>query len=237
MVFAVGAGVLGFHVRSALRAPRSIPARLASPAGIVLMFVVATVLGLIVFGLIGNIYDRYFWPVVPTLAALMLIPPLVEERVVDVHQTTVEDGDERRSGVARPIGAIPTVTALALILLLGGMGLSFLLNSAAFDRARWSAGERLVDLGIPAESIDAGYEWVGYHATGLASFAHPVPAPTSWEGLFPSFRLCGFVAATPQNVPGARLVEVDLHAYRLLLFAGTDETLYLYRVEGRQCEG
>jgi Dolichyl-phosphate-mannose-protein mannosyltransferase len=235
LVFAVAAGILGFHVRKTMRAPRAVPARLASPAGIVLMFVVATVLGLIVFGLIGNIYDRYFWPVVPTLAALMLIPPLVEERVVDVHQTTVEDGDERRSGVARPIDAIPTITALTLIVLLGGIGLSFLLNSAAFDSARWRAGERLVHLGVRAESIDAGFEWVGYHATGLASFAHPVPAPTLWEGLFPSFRLCGFVAATPQSLPGARLVAVDLHAYRLLLFAGPDETLYLYRVDGPRC--
>jgi Dolichyl-phosphate-mannose-protein mannosyltransferase len=234
IVFAVGAGILGFHVRRALRAPRAVPARLASPAGIVLMFAVATVLGLIVFGLIVNIFDRYLWPVVPMLAALMLIPPLAQGRSLDLIERSVEDG-ERRKRVGGSIRAIPLITVSALILLLGGIGLSFLLNSAAFDRARWSAGERLVALGVPAESVDAGYEWVGYHATGPASFA--VPALTWWEGIFPSFRLCGFVAATPQNVPGARLVEVDLHAYRLLLFAGTDETLYLYRVEGRQCEG
>jgi len=232
-VFAVGAGILGFHVRRALRAPRAVPARLASPAGIVLMFAVATVLGLIVFGLIVNIFDRYLWPVVPMLAALMLIPPLAQGRSLDLIERSVEDG-ERRTRVGRSIRAIPMITMSALILLLGGIGLSFLLNSAAFDRARWSAGERLVAMGVPAESIDAGYEWVGYHATGPASFA--VPALTWWEGMFPSFRLCGFVATTSQNLPGARLVEVDLHAYRLLLFAGQDETLYLYRVEGPQCE-
>ena len=236
VLVAVGAGVFGFHVRRALRAPRSIPVRLASPAGILLMFSVATAMGLIVFGLIGTIFDRYLWPLVPTLASLMLMRPLGQQRGVDFRESVVDEVDGQRSGVARPIGVIPAVTAAALILLLGGMGLSLMLNSAAFDPARWSAAERLVDLGVPAESIDAGIEWVGYHATSPMEYAHPVPAATWWEALWPSFRLCGFVATTPQNLPGARLVEVDLHAYRLLLFAGQDETLYLYRVEGPQCE-
>jgi hypothetical protein len=234
VVFAVGAGVLGFHVRRALRAPRSIPIRLASPAGIVLMFSVATALGLIVYWLIGSIFDRYLWPLVPTLAGLMLMRPLGQERGVEFDQPSVEIHSGRPSGGARPVGVIPVVTTAALILVLGGMGLSLMLNSDAFDSARWSAGERLVDLGIPAESIDAGYEWVGYHATGPAG-TDLVPAATWYEEMWPSFRLCGFVSTVQQDVPGAQPLEIDFHAYRLLLFAGPDEWLYLYRVAGPQC--
>ena len=79
VVVAVGAGILGYHARRALQTPRSIPGRLASPAGIVLMFCVAIGVGLVVFGLIGTMFDRYLWPLVPTLAGLLLMRPLEQE--------------------------------------------------------------------------------------------------------------------------------------------------------------
>jgi hypothetical protein len=224
-VFAVGAGVLGFHVRRAFRTPRSIPSRLASPAGIVLMFCVATSLGLVVFGLTGTMFDRYLWPLVPTLAGLLLMRPLEQQQAMPL-ETVAEP---------RRLGPLPVTATVALLIVLVAVGLPLMLNSAAFDRARWSAAQRLVDIGVPAESIDAGIEWVGYHATTRTDFAHQVPAPTWWEGLWPSFRLCGYVATGPQVLPGARLQKIDLHAYRLMLLVGDDEPLYLYRMTDPRC--
>jgi nitrate reductase NapE component len=56
-----------------------------------------------------------------------------------------------------------------------------LLDSAAYNRARWDAGERAVADGVPANAIDAGFEWVGYHhrgAIGRRSWTGPgAPAP------------------------------------------------------------
>ena len=88
VVFAVGAGIVGFHARRALGSPRGVAGRLASPAGIVLMFCVAMSVGLVAFGLTGTMYDRYLWPLVPTLAGLLLMRPLEQEMIARAR-----DGD------------------------------------------------------------------------------------------------------------------------------------------------
>jgi hypothetical protein len=36
-------------------------------------------------------------------------------------------------------------------------------DSARFDAIRWAAGERAVDLGYPADRVDAGFEWRNVH--------------------------------------------------------------------------
>lgn len=88
---------------------------------------------------------------------------------------------------------------------------------------------------MPRESVDAGFEWVGFHAPGLATVATPVRALTWWEAYWPEFHLCGFVASQPQDYPGAKLVAIDTAAYRVFLFAGLEEPLYTYRIEGGCC--
>ena len=107
------------------------------------------------------------------------------------------------------------------------------LNSHAFDTARWRAGEAFVADRVPARSIDAGYEWMGTYAPGLAQFSErPIGGTglTWYSGLWPEFRLCAFVSSIPVSVPGADLVRVDQAAYRLLLVGGPDSALYSYRV-------
>ena len=109
-----------------------------------------------------------------------------------------------------------------------------MLNSAAFDAARWHAGEEMVALGLSADSIDAGYEWVGQHATTVEDGVG-TSRMNWWQGLWSKFHLCGLVASTPENLPNAKLVRIDLHAYKLLLFAGDDAPLYFYRVVDGVC--
>jgi hypothetical protein len=43
------------------------------------------------------------------------------------------------------------------------LGLWWTGDSAAFDAARWQAGQRAVALGYPADRIDAGFEWRNAH--------------------------------------------------------------------------
>ena len=43
----------------------------------------------------------------------------------------------------------------------GDSSLVLLLNAAAFDAARWRMGDEAVRLGFAAETVDAGFEWVG----------------------------------------------------------------------------
>jgi hypothetical protein len=108
-----------------------------------------------------------------------------------------------------------------------------MLNSHAFDAGRWQAGEKLVGLGVSAATIDAGYEWVGFHAETPANAAQPVPARTWYEGWWAGFTPCGLVSSLPLTDAGAELVGTS--EYALNLVAGPPQTLYLYRLAGPGC--
>ena len=127
------------------------------------------------------------------------------------------------------------MTVGSRVAILSVTAIMFLLNSAAFDSARWRAGEALVRQGIPAATIDAGFEWVGYHAQEPAHMANRQPTPDWWVQLFPSFTTCGFVSSSPQFLAGARLISTEPVSYRLLLFTGLEQRLYLYRIDGPGC--
>jgi hypothetical protein len=43
------------------------------------------------------------------------------------------------------------------------LGLVWTIDSSRFDAARWAAGERAVQLGYPADRVDAGFEWRNVH--------------------------------------------------------------------------
>ncbi len=62
-----------------------------------------------------------------------------------------------------------------------------------------------------------------------------VGPPDWWVQLFPSFRTCGVVSSAPLALAGARLISTEPVSYRLLLFTGLDQPLYLYRVDGPGC--
>ena len=227
VVPAIGAGILGWYLRRGLKRPVAILPALASPAGVLAIFLAGTTLGLVWFGFNLWIYDRYFWVLVPPLAALLMFRPELPEGAMAPTPAAAALPARRSSA---PLAGV----AGLLVVVLGAMSLVFLLNSAAFDAARWRAGQEMVDLGIPADAIDAGYEWVGQHAT-TAEDGYGANRMNWWQGLWSQFHLCGLVASTPQNVPNARLVRIDLHAYKLLLFAGDDAPLYFYRVADAGC--
>jgi hypothetical protein len=172
--------------------------------------------GLIAFGLVASMFDRYLWPLVVPVSALLLQQPLVPERAVI-----------RRLGVSF---ASLSMTALA------ATSLALLLNSDAFGVARWRMGELAVARGLARDTVDAGMEWVGYHATGTAEVGATASTTEMWyDAWWPSFRLFAIVSSSLLDVRGFRLEYADIDAYRLLLFDGPQEGLYLYRVANPGC--
>jgi hypothetical protein len=189
---------------------------LGSPRGLLAIFALLYGAGLIAFGLVASMFDRYLWPLVVPVSALLLQQPLVPERAVI-----------RRLGVSF---ATLSMTALA------ATSLALLLNSDAFGVARWRMGELAVARGLARDTVDAGMEWVGYHATGTAEVGATPSATEMWyDAWWPSFRLCAIVSSSLLDVPGFRLEYADIDAYRLLLFDGPQEGLYLYRVANPGC--
>jgi hypothetical protein len=235
IVFVLGTGgaILGTHVRRGLAAARTLPARLGSPAGLLALFVAATVAGLVAFGLRWSIYDRYLWVLIPPMATLLMYLP--------------EDlaGTEPERSIGPPAAAaerrVKATTAAAALAVAGlaGLALLFAANSFAFDGARWRAGEALVREGVPADSIDAGYEWLGSYAPGLPRFGdRPTVGGLTWYGgLWPEFRRCALVSSTLLDLPDMQLDGTIDDAYRLVLIAGEAEPLYLYRSTEKPCPG
>jgi len=128
---------------------------------------------------------------------------------------------------------VVATSAMTILSMLLVVSLIFMLNSFAFDSARWRAGERLVQLGVGPEAIDAGYEWVGYYQPALPHSNEILPAETFYQALWPGRRACGIVSSRNDGPPSAALVGTL--GYSLVLVTGPEETLYLYRSTGPVC--
>jgi 4-amino-4-deoxy-L-arabinose transferase-like glycosyltransferase len=169
-----------------------------------ILFLVAYCAELAVFASVGSMFDRYLYPMVPAAAILLLggvaQPP--------------------RSGLSRPF-------AIAAFAWLAASAFVIAANSFAYDAARYRAGEAAVAMGYEAGTVDAGYEWVGYHATGAETGANTYSV--NWyEAAWPSFRPCAVVSNSPLDIGALRLIRVDRSAYMQYLFFGPAEPLYLY---------
>jgi hypothetical protein len=230
LVGGVTGGVAGVHIRRAARQPDRIRGRLGSPLGLLVFFVLAVTVGLGGFGLVGWLFDRYLWPVIPAVATLLLYVP-VELRPSGVARQATDPAPANRNWRSLGLGA---ATAL-YVGVLATMAAALMFNSNAWDGARWRAAEALVDMGYSAESTDAGPEWVSSHQSGFAMVVNPVAGLTWWQKHWPSFELCAFVADSAASVDGQSLIRVEPDAYRLYLFLGPSEPFYLYSVANPGC--
>ena len=190
----------------------------SSREGVLVLFLLGYAAELVLFSLLGGLFDRYLYPMVPVAAILLL----------------------RRSaqpvGLGRPVrlgrsdafahGAFAWLMASALILAA---------NSFAYDAARQREGEAAVALGYAANTIDAGYEWVGSHAIGPQGTNDDPGLLTWWEALWPTFRPCAILSNAPLDHPGYELIRVNRSAYRQFLVFGRDRPLYLYGAHRDGC--
>ncbi len=217
IVPAVMAGVAGVQLRGRNLSLMGLARSAGSPIGVVALFAVAAAGGLAIFGSVWIVFDRYLWPIVPPLAVLLMIDP--------------PEGETRRLPVipARIASAGAAVTCVVL----AAFALPLMANSHAFDAARWRAGDRLLAAGIRADTIDAGYEWVGYYATVQPDPARPVRARIWYLGWWPSFRTCGLVSSTDVPPQDGTLIATD--TYPLYLVAGPSVNVFAYRVDDPDC--
>ena len=229
---AVTGGIAGAHLRRAARQPDRIRRRLGSPPGLLSIFVLGVTVGLAGFGLVGWLFDRYLWPIIPPLAALLLYVPH------DMRSAQTPGPWEGSVGRRRGSDATRLAMRSAAVLyacVLTAMASAFLFNTDTYDGARWRAAQSLVALGYRAETVDAGPEWTNSHQTGFATVVQPGNGLSWWQSHWPSFRMCAFVAAFPQAIPGASLIRMEPNAYKLYLFLGPDEPFYYYRVAKPGC--
>jgi len=166
--------------------------------------VVATVASLTAAGVVGlPIFDRYVLPAVPFAAGILLAWRPSRGSII-----------ERTAANAwRWAGVVAFVV----------IGLVFAFDSARFDAARWEAGDRAVELGYPADRIDAGFEWRNVHRA-------PGDTPTSPSQPDPD--ACVRVAAPGADV-GAD--AVGLFTVRYWHGYSGDEALTAWALPGTDC--
>lgn len=126
----------------------------------------------------ANIFDRYLWAAGPGTVALLVMK--------------VPDDAWRRH---LPVGA-----SMALFGVLGVFTAVSVTESIAFDRARWRAGKTAVASGVPANLVDAGYEWTGHHAIRPLSSPRPAEVSTAvtwWSQMYSAGLPCVVVMASP----------------------------------------
>ena len=174
------------------------------------LFLLGYAAELALFSLLGALFDRYLYPMVP-VAAILLLRQFALRR----------SGQPLRLGRshALALGAFAWLVASALIIAA---------NSFAYDAARYREGEAAVALGYDATTVDAGYEWVGAHAVGPEQVTTDPTKLTWWEALWPSFRPCAVLSNTPLDLPTYELIRVNPSAYRQYLFFGRARPMYLY---------
>ena len=218
LALTVGAGIAGSLIRRYKGSLRAAARALGSPAGVLVLFCLVFGLGLALYGVVLGVFDRYYWPLIPPAATLLMWLRADRSYGIDPRSTI-------RPGAA--VAVVASLLGLALV------SVTFMLNSFAFDSARWHAGETLAQLGVPPDEIDAGYEWVGSHAPSLADSVEPGLGLTYYEGYFSGYRACGVVSSETWSDPGYALVGTEV--YSLNLIAGPTETLYLYRATSKEC--
>lgn len=220
-VVAVGGvvvGVAGMHLRGESASILSLVRSVGTPAGAIGSFTLLAAGGLAAFGLLWITFDRYFWPIVPPLAALLMMDPPARVRVMRTRTVTMRTA---------PAAATAFGAALAVVSLI------FMANSHAFDAARWTAGERLKSAGVPADQIDAGYEWIGYHSMEQATPTDRVPAAIWYRGWWRDFQMCGLASSGDIRPPNG--VFLGTVPYSLNLVAGPVAELWLYKFDDPAC--
>jgi len=168
--------------------------------------VTALAVALLIAGTIGqaalgqDTYARNLLPLVP-LACVPLLARL----------------EAPRWGRALPALALMFTTSLALTA-----------NALAFDAARWNAATALTEDGVAATDIDAGIEWVGYHATSPAVVGTGWTDGGWWMNRFSGSRACHLISASPLG--SEVLGTVDYRTYAVF----GHSTLWIHA--GSPCE-
>ncbi len=164
------------------------------------------------YTLFGPILDRYLFPMIPVAAIVLL------------RGSTDSFALGRGLSLSHAAFAWLAVTALALAA-----------NSYAYDSARWRAGEAATLMGYDPQTIDAGYEWVGFHARGTAGVRGADFILPWYYDAIPARTPCVVLSNSLLGESPLRLIRANRSAYRQYLFFGPEEPLYLYAATSAGC--
>jgi hypothetical protein len=168
------------------------------------LFLVAYAAELVIFAPFF-ILDRYLFSMVPVAAILLLRGPVQPSRLGRSH------------AFAHAAFAWLAVSAVVIAA-----------NSFAYDVARWRAGEAAVSMGYDARTVDAGYEWVGYHASLVGDLSAPATGMIWRDDRWALHHPCAVLSNSPLDDEALTLIRVNQSAYLQYLFLGPAEPLYLY---------
>ena len=208
---AVGAGVLlaaAFAMSSQAHTPSSSLAR-------VFRFVCVLAAGTFaLYCLSGTSHlDRFVWPVTLVTGLLLVAFYFFEDRKLPTSQPSLWSQHANLGGAV--LWVCLAVTAIALSV-----------NTATYDAALWRGGQLAVSKGVTAATVDAGFEWVGAHASSPADPACGKGYAVGYPHMFPSFRQCAVVSGS--RFVGTRLRLVGTVSYESLGIARR-QTLFVYR--------
>jgi hypothetical protein len=180
--------------------------------GPVVLFLALYSSELVAYPPFGPILDRYLYPMVPAAAILLL------------RRRDKTVGLGRSLAISHATLAGLAVAAFALAA-----------NSFAYDAARWREGSATVAIDFDAHEIDAGYEWVGYHANGQEIPAdHPFLLNWYYDAV-PADPPCAVVSNSLLDGGVLTLIHVHEDAYSRYLFVGPAETFYIYAASADRC--
>jgi hypothetical protein len=211
-----GSLLAGLIVHKARRADR-----------LVALFTLAFTLGTVGTFLLGEfIYDRYLLEILPGVLAVALLPQSVPaQRAVEA----AAPARPPRTGWARRSQGIAAVAAGAVVL---GVGLLLMTNALTVDRQLWNEASALRSEGVPAMRIDAGLDWLGYHAAGGVIDRSPDLSARPL-GYFTKTPACYVVSESRiGDEPGWTLTSVV--SYHRYLITGTAH-LYVYTTHAAGC--
>lgn len=161
----------------------------------------------------GVLYDRYLLVLVPGFASAVVL-------------SSAHAVQQSRPGVVR--GVLAGVITLGI----GGLAAAMFLNANASDGARWDAASQLARAGVPAEVIDAGMEWDGWHArAGVVEWNNW--SAGAWSLFHPNASACVVIVENHDPVPD-NWTLLSRHDYRTFGLFGSS-ALWVYRTAAAVC--
>ena len=176
-----------------------------SREGPLFLFLAGYAAELAAFALVGSLYDRYLYPLVPVAAILLLGGPAQAVRV--------------SRSLVLACGATAWLAVSAFLIAA---------NSFAYDAARWRAGDAAVAVGYDPVTVDAGLEWVQDHSSTSRDPGSNTYGVTAYDDWYMTSAPCAVVSNSTLSSGTYTLIRVDRSAYRQYLFFGAEEPLYIY---------
>ena len=164
------------------------------------------------YTLFGPILDRYLFPMIPVAAIVLL------------RGSINSFGLGRGLSLSHAAFGWLAVTAFALAA-----------NSFAYDAARWREGEAATLMGYDPQTVDAGYEWVGFHATGTVGVRGADFILPWYYDAIPARAPCVVLSNSLLGESPLRLIRANSSAYRQYLFFGPEQPLYVYAAATAGC--